>query len=246
MKAQGGKSVFGAGIGILMLEARFPRVPGDMGNGLTWPFPVQYRVVADASPDRVVRREAEGLLPAFIAAGRDLVRHGADGITTNCGFLCLFQQPLAEALGVPVVTSSLMQVPLVQSTLPKGRRVGILTISRASLTPAHLAAAGVSADTPVEGTEAGREFTRAILNNERELDVEAARQDNVEAALRLIARDPSIGAIVLECTNMIPYGADIRRATGLPVFSIYNLVTWFQASLLPRRFDMRLDDPRHP
>ena len=246
MKAQGGKSVFGAGIGILMLEARFPRVPGDMGNGLTWPFPVQYRVVADASPDRVVRREAEGLLPAFIAAGRDLVRHGADGISTNCGFLCLFQQPLAEALGVPVMTSSLMQVPLVQSTLPKGRRVGILTISRASLTPAHLAAAGVSADTPVEGTEAGREFTRAILNNERELDVEAARQDNVEAALRLIARDPSIGAIVLECTNMIPYGADIRRATGLPVFSIYNLVTWFQAALLPRRFDMRLDDPRHP
>ena len=246
MKAEGGKSVFGAGIGILMLEARFPRVPGDMGNGLTWPFPVQYRVVANASPDRVVRQRAEGLLPAFIAAGQDLVRHGADGITTNCGFLSLFQQPLADALGVPVMTSSLMQVPLVERMLPKGRRVGILTISRATLTQAHLVAAGVNADTPVEGTEAGREFTRAILNNEPELDVEAARQDNVEAALRLIARDPSIGAIVLECTNMIPYAADIRRASGRPVFSIYNLVTWFQASLLPRRFDMRLDDPRHP
>ena len=47
---------------------------------------------------------------------------------------------------------------------------------------------------------------------------------------------PDLGAIVLECTNMIPYAADIRRATGLPVFSIYNFVCWFQQSLVPRTF----------
>ena len=58
---RGGKAVFGATVGILMLEARFPRVPGDMGNALSWPFPVHYRVVRGASPDRVVRR-GQGLL----------------------------------------------------------------------------------------------------------------------------------------------------------------------------------------
>ena len=108
-RERGGKTVYGACLGILMLEARFPRIPGDMGNGLTWPFPVQYRVVAQASPDRVVRHGGEGLLPAFVEAARDLVRHGADGITTNCGFLSLFQRELADAVGVPVATSSLMQ-----------------------------------------------------------------------------------------------------------------------------------------
>ena len=66
MIAEGGKAVYGANIGILMLEARFPRIPGDMGNALSWPFPVHYRVVRGASPDRVVRRRAEGLLDAFI------------------------------------------------------------------------------------------------------------------------------------------------------------------------------------
>lgn len=244
MRERGGKAVYGACVGILMLEARFPRVPGDMGNGLTWPFPVQYRVVPRASPDRVVRHGAEGLLPAFIEAARDLVRHGADGITTNCGFLSPFQRELADAVGVPVATSSLMQVPLVAAMLPRGRSVGVLTISRATLTERHLAAAGVDPATPVEGTDEGREFTRAILGDEPELDVEAARADNVDAARRLVARHPEIGAIVLECTNMVPYAADIRRETGRPTYSIHNLVTWLQASLLPPEFGGRLNDAR--
>src|SRR5579864_8430647 len=104
--AHGGKSVYGARLGILMLEARFPRIPGDMGNAATWPFPVLYRVVKGASPQRVVRERAAGLLDAFIAAARELVALGADGITTNCGFLSLYQRELAAALAVPVATSS--------------------------------------------------------------------------------------------------------------------------------------------
>jgi len=239
-KISGGKALYGATVGILMLEARFPRVRGDMGNALTWPFPVLYKVVREASPERVVRRRAEGLLDAFIAAGRELVADGADGVTTTCGFLSLYQEELAAALGVPVATSSLMQVPLIASTLPPGRRVGILTISAASLSREHLIKAGVDPDIPIAGTDqlrnGGREFTRVILGDEPELDAEAAREDNVEAARALVGRHPEVGAILLECTNMVPYAADIRNATGLPVYSIYNFVTWFQGALAPKRF----------
>jgi len=236
MKARGGKSIYGAAIGILMLEARFPRIPGDMGNALSFPFPVHYRIVRGASPDRVVRRGAEGLVEDFVAAARELEKEGVDGITTNCGFLSLFQERLAACVSVPVVTSSLMQVDLVNRTLGRGRRAGILTISGSSLTENHLRAANVPLDTPVETTEGGEEFTRAILGDEPELDVEAARRDNVEAALRLRADNPDLGAIVLECTNMCPYAAEIRRATGLPVYSILTLIDWFHGSLVPRRF----------
>ena len=77
--ARGGKAIYGAPLGILMLEARFPRIPGDMGNGTTWPFPVLYRVVSGASPEKVVLKGAAGLLPDFIDAAKDLVRLGADG-----------------------------------------------------------------------------------------------------------------------------------------------------------------------
>jgi hypothetical protein len=235
-KVRGGKSVYGAALGILMLDARFPRIPGDMGNAATWPFPVLYRVVRDATPDRVVRGGAVGTREAFIAAARDLVRDGADGITTNCGFLSLFQRDLAEAVGVPVAASSLMQVDLVNRLLPPGRRAGLLTISASTLTQAHLAAAGVPEGTPIGSTEGGREFTRVILGNEEELDVELARADNVEAALALVRAHPDLGAIVLECTNMVPYAADIRAATGLPVHSVFSFIRWFHESLSPARF----------
>ncbi|MGQ2908252.1 MAG: aspartate/glutamate racemase family protein [Aliihoeflea sp.] len=236
MHATGGKAIYGAAVGILMLEARFPRIVGDMGNALSWPFPVRYKIVRGASPERVVRRNAEGLLDDFIAAARELVADGVDGITTNCGFLSLFQEELADAVGVPVATSALMQVAQVNRLLPKGRRAGILTISSSTLTPLHLEKAGVPAGTPVGSTEGGREFTRAILGNEMTLDVEAARADNVAAALQLQADNPDLGAIVLECTNMVPYSADTRAATGLPVFSIASFVTWFQSGLAPRVF----------
>ena len=238
MKVQGGKALYGASVGLLMLEARFPRIPGDMGNAGTWDFPVHYKIVRDASPDRVVRKGAPGLLDNFIDAARELVADGVDGITTNCGFLSIFQKDLADAVGVPVATSSLMQVPMVNALLPSGKRAGVLTISASTLTDAHLDAAGVPRDTPIGTTEGGREFTEAILGDAAELDVEAARADNVAAAQDLVNSNPDIGALVLECTNMTPYAADIRAATGLPVYSMVSFVSWFQAGLAPRRWSV--------
>jgi hypothetical protein len=236
MIAKGGKSIYGASVGILMLDARFPRIPGDMGNALSWPFPVHYKIVRDASPDRVVRKQGEGLLNHFVDAAKELVEDGVDAISTNCGFLCLFQDELASAVPVPVVTSSLMQVELVNRILPSEKRAGVLTISGSTLTEAHLKMARVPLGTPIGTTEGGKEFTRAILDNEMELDVDLARQDNVEAAVAMTQAHSDLGAIVLECTNMCPYAADITAATGLPVYSIYSLVSWLQSGLAPRRW----------
>jgi len=201
-------------------------------------------VVRGASPDLVVRRGAAGLKDAFIAAARELVADGADSITTNCGFLALLQKDLAEATGVPVAASSLSQVPWVNALLPPGRRAGILTVSAATLTDAHLDAAGVPAGTPLVGTEGGAEFTRVLLDNEWTLDVEAAEADVLDAGRALVAGHGDVGAIVLECTNMMPYAARLRAELGLPVFSIETMVTWFQAGLMPRRYACEMVDTR--
>lgn len=235
--ARGGKAIYGAPLGILMLEARFPRIPGDMGNGTTWPFPVLYRVVSGASPEKVVLKGAAGLLPDFIDAAKDLVRLGAEAITTNCGFLSLFQKEIAAAVGVPVATSSLMQVPWVQATLPPGKRVGLVTVSGSTLTPAHLAGAGVPLDTPLVGTEHGKEFFRVLIKAEKDdMDIVQAERDVVEAGKALVAKNPDVGAIVLECTNMPPYAAALQAEIGLPVYDIYSMITWFHAGLRPRVF----------
>ena len=235
--ARGGKSIYGAPLGILMLEARFPRIPGDMGNGETWPFPVLFRVVRGATPEKVVLLGAKGLLPDFIAAAQELVHLGAEAITTNCGFLSLFQRELAEAVQVPVATSSLMQVPWVQATLPPGKRVGVITVSKQILTPAHLDAAGVPRDIPCVGTESGREFFRVLIRaDHQDMDIDLATQDILDAGRALVAQHPDVGAIVLECTNMPPYAAALRDALGLPVYDIYSMITWFHAGIRPRRF----------
>ena len=235
--ARGGKAVYGASVGILLLESRFPRIPGDGGNAGTWPFPMLYRVVGGATPDKVVRDRDGGIVEDFAAAARELVAIGADGITTNCGFLVLYQDRLAQACGVPVAASSLLQVPWVERLLPPGRRVGVVTVEAGSLTPRHLECAGARPDTPVEGTEGGAEFTRVLLGDELELDVGRAREEVIAAARRLVERNRDIGAIVLECTNMPPYAAEVSRAVGLPVYDFYSFVCWFQAGLRPRSFD---------
>ncbi len=234
--ARGGKTVPGASVGILMLESRFPRIPGDMGNAESWPFPVRFRVVRGATPKRVVEERAEGLLEDFVEAAMALVREGCDGITTTCGFLSLFQAELAARCAVPVATSSLMQAPAIEALLPPGRRVGILTISAQSLSPAHLAAAGVAPDTPLAGVEGGAEFARVIIGDELEMDLELARRDLIEGAERLVGDNPEVGAILLECTNMVPHARAISETTGLATFSIHGFVSWFHSGLRPPRF----------
>jgi Asp/Glu/hydantoin racemase len=235
--ARGGKAVYGAPLGILMLEAKFPRIPGDMGNGETWPFPVRYRVVKGASPVRVVLEGANGLLDNFLDAAAELVNEGAEAITTNCGFLSVFQRELAGHVGVPVATSALMLVPFVQAMLPPGKRVGVITVSRASLTPRHLEAAGVPPDTPIVGTENGKEFYRVLIEGESEdMDVALAARDILDAGRELVSAHPEVGAIVLECTNMPPYAHALREVLGLPIYDIYSLITWLYAGLRPRDF----------
>jgi hypothetical protein len=125
----------------------------------------------------------------------------------------------------------------VQATLPPGKIVGIVTVCCATLTPAHLESVGVPLDTPVVGTENGREFFRVLIKAEKEdMDVAAARQDILDAGRELVTRHPDVGAIVLECTNMPPYSAALQAELGLPVYDIYSMITWFHAGLRPRLF----------
>jgi Asp/Glu/Hydantoin racemase len=233
-RVRGGFNQYGFTVGILMLDTHFPRIPGDMGNAATFPFPVRYHRVTGAVPDLVVRRGAAGLLPAFVDGARQLEREGVGAVTTNCGFLVKYQAELAAAVRVPVLTSSLLLVPLVHRMLEPGRRVGILTVNAAALGDEHLRGAGIGPDVPlaVAGLEGEKEFTRVLLDDEPELDVDQAREEHVRVASRLVSNHPDLGALVLECTNMPPYAPDIQRATALPVFDIVSLVTLVHGALL--------------
>lgn len=214
------KTVAGGYLGVIMLDTRFPRPPGDIGSPATWVragIPVRFITVPGASARRVVQAQDPALLEPFVDAARSLAAQGARLITTSCGFLVGWQAELQAAVDVPVITSSLLQC----TDLPSP---GIVTFDAASLQAGLLQRAGIPAGTPLEGLRPGCELQSRILADDTRLDLQQASDDVVEAALRLVARHPGVQHLVLECTNMPPYRAAVAQATGRPVHDLETLL----------------------
>jgi len=208
-------------LGILMLQTRFPRPLGDIGHPGTFGFAVRRRVVPSATPQRVVRGVDAALLAPFIAVAQTLVADGCTAITTSCGFLARWQRELQAALPVPVWSSALLQLAEQQA---QGRRCGVITIEAASLGIAHFEGVGADPATPVEGIAAGSALHRTLLQDLPELDEADAQAQVLAAAQRLLMRQPDIDTLVLECTNLPPYAAALRAATGRRVLDVVNLL----------------------
>jgi hypothetical protein len=230
------RTYHGVSLGILMLETYFERFVGDIGNARTWPFLVQYRIVKGASPDRIVGLSDDAMLQPFKDAADELIAAGVDGITTTCGFLALYQQELAAHCRVPVATSALLQVPMVARVLPAGKRPAIITFSKEALTRRHLEAVGVDPATPIFGMPPASEFQRSIRQGDTSVPFEVLRKEVIAVARAAAASDPTVGALVLECTNLTPHSADLRKELGLPIFDMVSLVHWFHRSLRPEVF----------
>jgi len=230
-----GRRVYGADIGIILLDTDIPRPAGDLANARTLGFPVHYAATTGAPVEQVVDRAASGLLDNFLATGRWLVDLGARAITTCCGFLAIFQRELASALPVPVATSSLLQIPLVLQLLQPHQQVAVLTIDRAALTTAHFDGVGVTggrrARVRVVGLEHTEHLYSVIMKGEGALDVGRARAEVVSTCEQAVAAAPEIAAFVFECTNLPPYAQAVREATGRPVWDAVTLVRWLQQGM---------------
>ncbi len=211
-----------ATLGLLMLQTRFPRPPGDIGHPRTFDFPVRRRVVQGATPDRVVRGRDPAQLQPFVDAARGLVAEGCSAITTSCGFLALWQRELQAALPVPVWTSALLQLRRATGVGPALRRhhhrggvAGRGALRRASAPTRR---------TPVEGITPGSALHRTLLLDLPELDDADAQQQVLAAAQRLRQRHPDIDTLVLECTNLPPYAPALRKFSGLRVLDVVTLL----------------------
>lgn len=207
-------------LGLLMLDTRFPRVPGDIGHPATFAFDVRPHVVLGAAPGPIVRDADPRALRAFVDAGLELARDGVAAIATSCGFLARWQRELQAALPVPVWTSSLLAL----GDELRAQRCGVITIEAASLTRSHFEGVGADPDTPVEGITPGSALHRTLLDDLPTLDEADALAQVLAAGRRLMARKPGLQALLLECTNLPPYAAALREATGLPVHDIVTVL----------------------
>jgi Asp/Glu/Hydantoin racemase len=212
-------------LGIVMLDTQFPRPLGDVGHPGTFGVSTHKDVFKGVWPAKVVASAASlrqaRLLPGFQGIVRNMQMRGVQAITTSCGFLVLLQKELQAVTKIPVVTSSLLQLP---SLLKQEQQVGVLTISASSLNSDYLRAAGVPKerlkDVIIQGMPPAGEFVTKILGNQKTLDLTKVSEEAVAAALALKARAPELKSLVLECTNLPPYQAAIEAATGWKIFSL--------------------------
>lgn len=228
-------------IGVLCLETAYTRFPGHIRNPDTFGFPVAYRVVEGATPERVVAQADPRLLQPFIDAARELEAEGVAAITTSCGFLVSFQSELASAVRVPLYASSLIQLPMVHRMLPAGQKVGLLVARKDSLGRRHLEAiGGESVPICVAGMDERPEFREVILEGRRpELDPDRLAREVLSEAEGLARAHPDMGAIVIECTDLVPFAHAIQARIGLPVFDIVTLTEMVYRSLTRRPFQGR-------
>ena len=238
MILRGGYNVYGLPIGILCLESYCANVPGHIRNATTVDFPVCYRTVSGATPERVVD-EADGtLLERFIEAARELEREGVRAITSTCGFLALFQEAVADSVNIPVFMSSMMQIPMVYRMLRRGQKVGILTAKKTKLTRAHLKAAGAeTVPVCVAGMDAQKEFCDVIIDRKRtELDIVQLEKEVMSVVDKFINACPEMGALVIECTDLTSFAPLIQQKVRVPVFDIITLTNMVYEAVVRKSY----------
>ena len=224
---KGGRGNYGEAVGILTLDTVFPRIPGDVGNATTFDFPVRFSVVRRASPKRVVHEQDPALLKPFVEAAQELEAAGCRTITTTCGFLALFQKEMAAAVGVPLFTSSLLQVPIVYRMLRPGQVIGILTAHSDAMNPRVLEAVGADGvPHVVGGSQVAPDFYNVFVQNRDWIDTDQCESQLVALATGMIEAHPQIGAFVCEGTNFSSWGRAIQQATRRPFFDIVTMTRW--------------------
>lgn len=209
--------------GLMQLE----EMPGNSTNPKSYPFPVRMVQVKGANAQTVIIHPSQAVLSDMIRISKEMIeKENIRAVTTSCGFNAVFQKELAEALSVPVFTSALLQVPFVQNMIGFRRTVGVITANKAALTEAHLRACGITEDMNVEvmGLEDAPEWGKIFDQPDEAFDIEAVSREIIGVAKEGARRNPDMGAIVLECTDLPPYAKRISEATGLPVFDFVSMM----------------------
>ena len=232
-----GQNIAGYSVGIIYNEdVWYPMLPGNVVNANTYPFPVRLMPVHGATCDRLFAGDPT-LYDDVLAAAKQLEKEGVRAISSACGFYGNWQSRLAADMDIPVAISSLVQVPMVAALLKPDQKIGVLTASKAGITPALLNSCGIrNHDQLVVQDMYYAPHFSAIVQDRGDFDNGIVKKEIVAAAKEMIAQNPEIGALVLECSDMPPYSALLQQETQLPVFDFITLIRWLHHATQQRPY----------
>lgn len=232
-----GQVSYGEAIGILLLENYAPFIPGDVANATTYSYPVRFQRVEGLTVERIFKHDLT-YLEAMLKAARELVREGVRAITGDCGFMAIYQEELARSVEVPVFLTSLLQIPFISQIIAKQSKIGIVTANASSLDEFVFRQIGIEdlSRLVIRGLEKKPHFASAVIKEEGELDSVKIEAEVVSVAKELVAKNPAVRAVLLECSMLPPYGAAVQEAVGLPVFDFVTMIDYVFSVVVKRRF----------
>ncbi len=224
-----GQNIAGYGVGILHLDnVWYPFVPGNVVNAWTYKFPVRYKAVQGLDTP-TLHSGSDKAYEYILKAAKELEKEGCRAISAACGFFGNFQARLADDMDIPVAISSLVQVPWIRTLLKKNQKIGIMSANATAISDKIIESCGIghTDDLVFADLRHGESF-KVIMEDLGAFDNAGVRNDVVNAAIKMVAENPDIGAIILECSDMPPYASEVQRLTGRPVFDFITLINWME------------------
>ena len=237
-KVRPGADTYGHAVGILLLDYRGPFIPGDVGNATTYGYPVLYRVVKGLTLDRVLVGDP-AYEEAVVEACKEMEAYGVRAISSDCGFLINYQEAVTRAVKIPVLLSSMLQLPFIASAFGNKRPVGLVTATSEKISNRVLEAAGVRTETPIiiKGMQEKPHFDEAIMRECGELDPDVIEAEVIQACREVLEQEPDTAAFLLECSLLPPYARAVQEAVGRPVFDFISMINYLYAGTHPKRYE---------
>lgn len=226
------RAVGGAAIGILVIDAWYPMLPGNVANAGTYDFPVMYKVLKGVGPQMIMSGDP-AIIDMIISGGRELIEQGARAVVGACGSFANYQRQVAEALEAPTFLSVMLQVPLILQSLKPDQKLGVLAASAAALTPKVHEECGITAPERLVITEALAlsEF-QVLAQCQGRFNSRRLEEQLVRLAIDFVRKNPEIGALLLQCSDLPPYAWAIQQSVGLPVFDMNVLIHWVHQAVV--------------
>jgi hypothetical protein len=245
MIAKGGKQYYGEAIGIAIFDGlKYAMIPGDVGNASTYDFSVRIKTIeglTDNPYPPITDEQGNYTEPVLrtVNGVKKLAGEGVRAVVTCCGFFSLVQDLLSKEVDVPVFTSPIMLVPLISRLIGPKKEIGIITASKKLLTKPFFEAVGVKEhhSVVIAGLEASSEFYATHMGGPKvDVNVDLLRLEVVEIARCLVKNNPRMGALLLECSTLPSFSADIQAATGLPVFDYIGFINMLYQSVAQKKY----------
>ena len=238
-----GRMIYGPTVGIVQLPANIPMMPGDVGNPTTFNFPVLYESIQEIDPFWILADKPHPVvMKKIIAACKRLTMQGVTTIIGNCGFFANYQPEVAASLdpGVQFFNGSLMQLPMLLTSVGANKKVGVLTASKKLLMPSPaIKNSGVSAEDRkrivVYGNEDGEQMNR-VTGEAGSYSPKKLEKELVDLAKKMVKENPDVGAILLECTEFPPHASAIQKAVRLNVWDFVTMTEFMHAGAMRKPY----------